>query len=394
MTTLNSNSSLAAHIVERSPRLVVRPGGEYGPAARTWQGIPGIERTTRGRLWATWYTGQGGEGAGNHVVVGVSDDDGKTWIDPFMVIAPASTAEREFDSCLWSDPNGTLWLFWSQCNEKKHFDGRAGVWETHTANPDAEKPTWSAPRRIANGIMMNKPTVLSSGRWLLPTSVWSGVGREWHRELDPERFSNVLASDDQGRTFQIIGSADVPDRTCDEHMIVERRDGQLWMLVRTRYGIGESFSADGGRTWSLGQPSRIEGPGSRIFIRRLRSGRLLLINHDRKRAVDSGLRGRSFLTAWLSDDEGMTWDGGLLLDERLMVSYPDGIEADDGRIFVIYDFNRGDIHSPTAERQVLMAVFREQDVDAGRLVSADARLRVPASQATGLLHACYVPLPG
>jgi len=106
-------------------------------------------------------------------------------------------AEREFDPCLWSDPTGTLWLFWSQCNDGKHFDGRAGVWETHTANPDAENPAWSAPRRIANGIMMNKPTVLSSGRWLLPTTVWSGVGREWHRELDPERFSNVLAGDDQ-----------------------------------------------------------------------------------------------------------------------------------------------------------------------------------------------------
>jgi hypothetical protein len=33
-------------------------------------------------------------------------------------------------------------------------------------------------------------------------------------------------------------------------MIVELRDGSLWMLARTKAGISESHSADQGRTWS------------------------------------------------------------------------------------------------------------------------------------------------
>ncbi len=33
-------------------------------------------------------------------------------------------------------------------------------------------------------------------------------------------------------------------------MVVERKDGSLWMLLRTSYGIGQSVSADGGATWS------------------------------------------------------------------------------------------------------------------------------------------------
>ncbi len=78
----------------------------------------------------------------------------------------------------------------------------------------------------------------------------------------------------------------------------------------------------------------------------------------------------------LSDDDGRTWSGGLLLDERVTVSYPDGVQADDGRIFIIYDRNRA------TDRQVLMAVFNEEDVAAGT-PGERTRLRVPVSQGKG-----------
>ena len=48
------------------------------------------------------------------------------------------------------------------------------------------------------------------------------------------------------------GHADVPMRSFDEHMIVQKKDGTLWMLVRTFDGLGESFSSDGGFTWTPG----------------------------------------------------------------------------------------------------------------------------------------------
>ena len=37
--------------------------------------------------------------------------------------------------------------------------------------------------------------------------------------------------------------------------------------------------------------------------------------------------GRVQLSAWLSDDDGKTWQGGLVLDERKGISYPDGFQA-------------------------------------------------------------------
>jgi hypothetical protein len=145
-------------------------------------------------------------------------------------------------------------------------------------------------------------------------------------------------------------------------MLIERRDGSLWMLVRTLYGIGESVSTDRGRAWSPGQDSGLGGPGARFFIRKLRSGRLLLVNHYQ-------FTKRDHLTAMLSDDDGVTWYGHLLLDERDHVTYPDGIETDDGLLYIIYDRDR------LGRKEILLAAFREEDVAAGRIVSSDAYLK-------------------
>jgi hypothetical protein len=352
----------------KKPVVILNPGAGYAADTRTWQGIPGMARTRGGRLYAAWYTGGQGEAPGNHVVVGVSDDDGATWREPVMVVAPQSGEEREFDPVLWCDPVGRVWLIWSQSQDGKHFDVRTGVWEIHSSDADAEKPTWSEPRRISNGIMMNKPTVMSGGEWIFPVAIWSHSNQEEYPELAGERFPNALITRDQGVSFELRRGPDVPERTCDEQMFVETRDRGLWCLVRTRYGIGEAFSQDGGKTWSEGKDSGIYSPNARFFIRRLASGRLLLVRHALPEGAEAGYRYRSHLTAYLSEDEGRTWKGGLMLDERLGVSYPDGFEVDgpDGRIYIVYDYRRGDKGAKGADREVLFCVFTEADVMAGK----------------------------
>jgi hypothetical protein len=66
---------------------------------------------------------------------------------------------------------------------------------------------------------------------------------------------------------------------------------------------------------------------------------------------------------------------GLVLDERETVSYPDGAEAEDGRIFIIYDRNR------YTDAEIWMAVFTKQAVTAAACSSEPCRLRVPVSAA-------------
>jgi hypothetical protein len=78
---------------------------------------------------------------------------------------------------------------------------------------------------------------------------------------------------------------------------------------------------------------------------------------------------REKLMAFVSDDDGRTWQGGLILDEREKVTYPDGTQAPDGTIHIVYDYNR------TPNGEVLMATFTEADVRAGKPVSDKVRLR-------------------
>jgi hypothetical protein len=83
------------------------------------------------------------------------------------------------------------------------------------------------------------------------------------------------------------------------------------------------------------------------------------------------------MTAYLSDDDGGTWKGGLLIDERKSVSYPDATQATDGSIRLIYDWERG------RDKNILMATFSEADVRAGAF-SAGSRQRVLINFATGV----------
>lgn len=368
------------------PTLNTSPLPEYDYDRLDYGMTIGIERTPGGRIWACWVGGGDNEKA--FFVLATSDDNGESWSKPRLVIDPHDPslpqARRTIVGNLWTDPRGRLWLFFDQA--LTHFDARAGLWVTVCENPDAQEPVWSAPRRLWHGCALNKPVVLANGEWLLPVSLWemsqSHPHFKSHPELDADRGANVFVSSDEGATWSRRGHVRFPNPCFDEHHIIERRDGSLWMTARTNASIWESVSRDHGRTWSEPNRSAIEHISSRHFLRRLRSGRLLLVKHgvavDRLPPAYGGTHPRSHLTAFLSDDDGQSWQGGLVLDKRRNVSYPDGFEAPDGTLFISYDWERD------LEGEILLARFTEADVLAGTLVSPGSRLRRRISKPLGL----------
>ncbi len=346
---------------------------EFSSEYRIWQGIPGIEATKNGRIFASFYGGGTDEEPGNYCML-VKSEDGENFSEP---IAVAYWEEgRCFDSCVWIDPLGRLWFIWSVMPRK-------GVYASICENPDAEELTWGDVFFIGHEIMLNKPTVLSSGEWLFPLAVWDMDAMRLPTALtyydsDEETGAFVYRSTDNGVTFERLGSADAENRQFDEHMVLELKDGRLAMYIRTRYGIGVSYSDDKGKTWSACENSGLGGPGSRFHIRRLRSGRILLINHV-------NFHKRDHLTALLSEDEGKTWKYSLLLDERDNVSYPDVAEGEDGYLYITYDRERGagllsldDVYAQA--REILYAKITEQDIIAGQLVSEQSRVRCVISK--------------
>lgn len=357
------------------PEINTSPLPEYDYDRLDYGMTIGIARAPEGRLWAAWVAG--GDSPDAFFVVNSSDDDGETWSKPRLVIDAQSKNLPRPRSILvgnlWTDPLGRLWLIFDQSMDM--FDGRAGVWATVCENPDADEPVWSAPRRIWHGVTLNKPTVLSTGEWILPISLDERGGLHLFEgcftELDPLRGANVFVSGDEGSTWQRRGTARFPHPDWHEHMIVERKDGSLWMLARTAKGIMETTSSDGGRSWEEPVPSAIVHPVARFHVRRLASGRILLIKHG---ATIETHEGRSQLTAWLSDDEGATWKGGLMLDERKGISYPDGFQADDGTIYISYDRNRA------TDGEILMARFTEEDILAKELKGPKSKLKMLISR--------------
>ncbi|MCK5327114.1 MAG: exo-alpha-sialidase [Candidatus Latescibacteria bacterium] len=341
------------------PEVILSPRGPYADDLRKFQGIPGIERASNGRLWATWYGGGEGEGKENYIMLATSADDGLSWSDLKLVIDPPFRAS---EPGLWHDPQGRLWLMWNQYPTGL-LESNSAMWAIVASDSGCENPAWSPPRLIARELnCFNKPIVLSDGTWFWPAGSWY--------ELNPSR---PLLSHDNGRTFLRGGVITVPEgRNYDEYNVVELRDGRLWLLNRTHLGMVESFSTDKGLTWTEARPSNIEHATSRHFLTRLRSGNLLLVKHG---AIDQRID-RSHLMAFLSGDEGNTWSDGLLLDERKSVSYPDGVQAEDGTIYVIYDFER------TGAKEILMARFTENEVARGK-PTLDAVQRLLVNKASG-----------
>lgn len=314
---------------------------------RRWQGIPAIEKAEGGRLWISFFSGGPYEPhVDNEVFITTSADEGRNWVKPYPAIRKIPDC-RTFDACLWHDPDGRLWMFYNQSNITA---GKHAVMAMVAADSNNEKPQWSNAFEIELNVpfafRLNKPTVTKSGDWLLPVT-WADhpvpdnddTWWKWYARND-HQLQGVAISRDKGKTWFLTGAVKAPSWAL-ENMIVEKNDGSLWMLIRTGDGfLWECYSHDHGLTWSEARRSMIVNPGSRFFIRRMRNGKLLLINHADPIKTQENPQGRNNLSAMLSGDDGESWSEPFIIDERNNVSYPDAVEDSQGVIHIVYDRER------------------------------------------------------
>ncbi len=341
------------------PVLNEAPGPKFWPRLRMWQGIPSIERTAQGRLWATWYAGPLSEGSeGNYALLVTSADGGATWSNPVAVYDSSTFFDgNTADPHLWIDPQGRLWWFVYRLLKVTHPDGIRSLWGFCCENPDSPTPRWKPPVLAGFGLGLNKPTALTNGHWLRPV--------DNNAESKAGTRTQFWISRDQGESFTPFSKLPIRDVSFAEHMVVERRDGSLLMMARTNYGIGQAESEDHGATWIHERPfTKERGVNTRFFLRKLQSGSLLLVVNDVP-------KGRSRLAALLSEDDGKTWPHQLIIDERDRVSYPDGTEGTDGFLYVTYDRGRYE----KGEQEILFAKFTEADIKAGNVITGGSRLK-------------------
>ena len=127
------------------PLINTQPGPEYDAEKRPGNMIIGLDRTPKGRLWAAWVGN--GDSPNGFFMLATSDDDGKSWSKPRVVIDPQDGElngvryeRRALVGNLWTDPLGRLWCFFDQ--SIGYFDGRCGDWYIRCDDPDAAEPKW------------------------------------------------------------------------------------------------------------------------------------------------------------------------------------------------------------------------------------------------------------
>ncbi|HEY2158754.1 MAG TPA: exo-alpha-sialidase [Isosphaeraceae bacterium] len=166
------------------------------------------------------------------------------------------------------------------------------------------------------------PTVLPSGRWLLP--LYS----------DTFSASIVAISDDRGASWSssgpMIGFGNI------QPSLVRKADGTIVAFMRdngTHRKIRISTSKDEGRSWSPVSDSALPNPGAGIEAIRLASDRWALVYNDTA-------RGRHSLVLSISDDEGTTWKWTRPIERvaegQGQFHYPSILQARDGTIHVTY----------------------------------------------------------
>ncbi len=276
---------------------------------------------TQGRLVAAWFGGKR-EGDRSVGIWASRREDGK-WTAPVEVVNGVQ-ADGSRHPCwnpvLFQPAKGPPLLFYK-------VGPSPSTWWGMVVTSDDGAKTWSAPRRLPEGIVgpiKNKPVQLADGT-ILSGSSTENKGWRVHFERSPDggRTWSATAPTNDGKTFGLIQPA-----------LLLHKDGRLQALCRSRQrSIVETLSSDGGQTWSSPALTTLPNPNSGIDAVTLADGRHLVVyNHT--------ARGRSPLNVALSSD-GRTWQAAVVLErEPGEYSYPAIIQTADGRVHITYTWKR------------------------------------------------------
>lgn len=269
--------------------------------------------------------------AGHQVVTGqISADDGRTWTAARdLMTLPRSGGifgyyktfvdhQGEIHIFLLADcdTGAALLLSGKRSAPRKQV---LDIWQVKTRDGGS---VWEPARRIWQGRAgdLLSAIQLKSGRILLPICYLTA--RTWgHRGKGFDAFTYVgpfetsaLYSDDNGETWHQstsrlnIQTPDLSSEGAIEPIVLQLKDGHVWMLIRAQTGrFYEAFSTNGA-TWSEPRPTTVVSSDSPAGLLRLRDGRIFMLVNDCQR-FPYALGGRQVLLGAISDDEGRTWHG-------------------------------------------------------------------------------------
>jgi predicted neuraminidase len=282
---------------------------------------------TGNELVVAWFGGTR-EGAAD-VGIWLSRRTSAGWTPPIEVATGLQADGTHFpcwNPVLFEAAPGDLRLFYKAGPSPQRW------WGMELRSRDSGR-TWMSPQRLPDGILgpiKNKPLRLADGVLLSPSSTES-ADRPSTWRVHFER------SGDGGQTWTMASpppSASGPVIEAIQPSVLVHPRGRLQAVGRTRsQRIFQTWSDDGGRTWTSLSLGPLPNPNSGIDAVTLGDGRHLIVyNHTEK--------GRSPLNVAVSKN-GVLWEAALVLEaEPGEYSYPAVIQSRDGLVHVTYTWKR------------------------------------------------------
>ncbi len=274
-----------------------------------------------------------------------STDEGRTWSSTPLFAQPAKFNVSN-ERALLRTREGVIISAWMNGAERKEpkgwhwgepgVDWKAFVLPTYSCRSTDDGKTWEKPVLLSTPWCgcIHSMIQMKSGRIVL-------VGQE----IIPQwRHATVMwVSDDLGKSWQRGDMLDYGVGTHDhagslEGSVIERKDGSLYLLLRTESGfLWEATSRDGLK-WEGLKQTNIASVTCCPQMARLSDGRIALLWNAPPRHDPKSGSSRVELSLALSDDEAATWSKPVIVAANYVpggrVSYPYLYERKPGELWI------------------------------------------------------------
>ena len=310
-----------------------------------------------GDLLCFWFTGAEEGSSGVSIAMSRLAHGASKWSSPVILSQHSGWSDQNpvpFDA-----PDGKLWLF--------HTSQQAGKGQTtaivYALTSNNLGRTWSFPAVLFShpGTFIRQHLVVFHDEWLFPTYLSASFGITSNAQND---ISVVKISKNNGKTWT---GCEVPGSDGLVQMnIVELSSDQLVAFFRSRYAdwIYKSGSIDGCH-WTPPIATQLPNNNASIQAVRLKDGDLIMAFNNTHASCIRGkprTASRNILSVALSVDGGRTWPWVKDVQDRddttigrpgedSEYSYPSVTQSPDGKVQLVFTFNRKTIKYMTFDEQ-------------------------------------------